>query len=300
MKRRPPRPAAAPGARAQGPQAVLLGAHMSIQGGPHTAFERAEAAGCDTVQIFTKNVGTWKVRPLSDDEVRAFRERAGASRVRPVLAHAAYLPNLASPDDELRCLSIEAVRLELERCEALGIQHLILHPGAHMGAGEKAGLACIVRSLATIHAATRGFRAGIALETTAGQGTCLGHRLAFLGAVLARVKAPERVGVCIDTCHLFAAGYDLRSDEGYGEAMDDLERHVGLEKLCAIHLNDSKRELGSRVDRHEHIGKGHLGVGAFRRLLNDRRCRGIPMFLETPKEGDMDRKNLATLRRLAR
>jgi deoxyribonuclease-4 len=271
---------------------------MSIQGGPHTAFERAEAAGCDTVQIFTKNTGTWKARPLGDDEIRAFHARARASPVKPVLAHAAYLPNLASPSEDLRRLSIEAVHLELERCEALGIDHLILHPGAHMGAGEEAGLARVVRSLAAIHAATRGFRAGILLETTAGQGTCLGHRLAFFGDVLARVKEPERVGVCIDTCHLFAAGYDLRSEEGYGAAMEDLERSVGLQKLRAIHLNDSKRELGSRVDRHEHIGKGQLGLGAFRLLLNDRRCRGIPMFLETPKEGDMDRKNLATLRRL--
>ena len=277
---------------------MILGAHVSTQGGLATAFDRAEADGCDCFQIFTKNKGAWAARPLVEEEVRAFRGRAKSSRSSPVLAHAAYLLNVASPSNEVRARSLEALRIEVERCEVLGIPSLVLHPGCHMGSGEEAGIARAVESLDEVHAATRGFSTRILIETSAGQGSSICTTPESIGGILGRVREPERLGVCLDTCHLFAAGYDLRTAEGYALAMETLEREVGLERVLCIHANDSKRELGSRVDRHEHIGRGLLGREAFRRLLTDPRFARVPFVIELPPEDGMIRKNLAALRRL--
>jgi deoxyribonuclease-4 len=215
------------------------------------------------------------------------------------------LINLASPEDEPWNKSIDSFVDELERCEALGIGRLVAHPGAHMGTGESRGIRRIARALNTIHRRTRGFTVRTLLETTAGQGTSIGHRFDHLTAIIERVKAPERIGVCVDSCHAFAAGYDLATDDGYAVAITELDEQVGLDHVACVHLNDSKKPIGSRVDRHEHIGKGELGRAAFRHLVNDPRLRDVPMILETPKGQDdrgrdLDRVNLAALRRMVR
>jgi deoxyribonuclease-4 len=279
---------------------MLMGAHVSAAGGLSTAFDRAEAAECQAMQIFTKSPGVWAAPPLGQDEVLAFRARAAASPVRIAVVHAAYLINIASPQAAIRDRSMEALRIELERVEALGIPFLVLHPGAHMGDGEPAGLRRVVGALDRVLGETAGFRARVLLENSSGQGTSLASRFASLGAVLGSVRDPDRLGVCIDTCHTFAAGYDLRSRAGYEAAVEELRREVGLESVRCVHANDSKRELGSRVDRHEHIGRGYLGLGAFRRLVNDPRFAGLPCIVELPPEGGMDRANVLALRRLVR
>ncbi len=276
---------------------------MSIAGGLHNAFAEARRVGCDCMQVFVKNQRQWRAKPLADEDVRLWNEAAGRSGVAPVVAHDTYLINLASPDDALWNRSIEAFVDELTRCERLGIPHLVTHPGSHVGAGEAYGLRRVARALNEIHRRTRGFRVRVLLETTAGQGTSLGHRFEHLAAILARVREDERAGVCVDTCHVFAAGYDLISPEGYAATMAELDRAVGLSLVRCFHVNDSQRGRGSRVDRHEHIGKGRLGRAAFRHLVNDPRFGGLPMILETPKGKDargrdLDRANLATLRRL--
>jgi deoxyribonuclease-4 len=279
---------------------VILGAHESTAGGLATAFDRAEADGCDCFQIFTKNKGAWAARALSNDDIRSFRERAMSSRASPVIAHAAYLINIASPARAARRKSVAALRVEVERCEALGIPSLVLHPGSHLGAGEEAGLLLAAASLDEVHAATMGFRTKVLIETSAGQGSSICATFESIGRLLARVKRPERLGVCVDTCHVFAAGYDLRTDAGHAAATASLDREVGLERVLCIHANDSKRECGSRIDRHEHIGRGKLGREAFRRLLADPRLARVPFVIELPPEGGMIRKNLAALRTLAR
>lgn len=271
---------------------------MSAAGGLWTAFDRAEEAGCDVIQIFTKNKGAWKAAALGAEEIRAFRDRARKAGGMPVVAHAAYLLNLASPAPPLRKRSVEALRVEMERCEALGIPHLVLHPGSHMGAGEEAGLKLVVKSLDSVHRSTRGFKTKVLLETSPGQGSSVCHRFESLGKVLGEVKEPERLGICVDTCHIFVAGYELRTDDGYEATLEELEREVGLEEVLCVHTNDSKKELGSRVDRHEHIGRGCLGLDGFRRLVNDRRFEKSPMILELPPENNMNRVNLSVLRKL--
>ena len=278
---------------------LVLGAHVSAAGGLWTAFDRAEEAGCDCMQIFTKNKGAWAAPPLTEETVAVFHARAAASRVRPVVVHASYLINVASPGREIREKSIEALRIELERCELLGIPHLVFHPGAHLGEGEAAGLRRVAASLDRVHRSTRGSEARILLENSAGQGSSLCTSFASLRRVLDRVAAPERLGVCIDTCHAFAAGHDIRTTEGLAAMVDELSGEVGLERVRCIHLNDSKKPLGSRVDRHEHIGKGLLGRATFRRILAEPRLRRIPMLFELPPENDMTRVNLRVLRSLA-
>ncbi|MBI4586887.1 MAG: deoxyribonuclease IV [Planctomycetes bacterium] len=279
---------------------MLFGAHMSISGGLEIAFDRAESAGCEALQIFTKSTGMWKARPLTEEEVRSFRARAAAARPMPVLAHAAYLINIASPNKALREKSIQALFIELERCEALAIPGLVLHTGAHMGAGEEAGIKNLIASLDALHARARGFRSGILLETSAGQGSSVGWRFGDLGRVLEAVKEPERLGFCVDTCHIFAAGYDIRTRWGYRAAMEELDGAVGLERVRCIHANDSKKDLGSRVDRHEHIGKGYIGLEGFKHFIDDRRFKRLPYLLETPKEDRMDEVNLAVLKKLGK
>jgi deoxyribonuclease-4 len=279
---------------------MRLGAHESISGGLHKAFDRAESAGCDAVQIFVKSNRSWAVKPLLEEDISQFKAKAEETGIHPVVGHASYLLNLASPKEPLWIKSRDTLITELERCEALDVGWLVLHPGSHVGAGEEAGLARVAQALGEIHAATAGFRAQILLETTAGQGTNLGYCFEHLAWLMEHAPEGERLGVCLDTCHVFAAGYELRTPEGYAETMKAFDQVIGLEQLKAIHLNDSKRDLGSRKDRHDHIGKGCIGLEGFRLLLNDPRLAGLPGLLETPKGDDLqeDRENLAVLRSL--
>lgn len=278
-----------------------MGAHMSIAGGVSKAFARGEALGCTAIQIFTKNASQWNAPSLTEEEVNEFKAeclRAGML----VVAHDAYLINLASPDTNLLAKSRAAFLEEMERAEALAIPYLVMHPGAHTGAGEETGLRVMVESYNYLLNETAGFQVGIAIENTAGQGTVLGYSLEHLSRMLAEVIAPERMAVCLDTCHAFAAGYDLRLPSGYETFIERFDSLIGLDRLKVIHVNDCKRELGRRVDRHEHIGKGMIGLECFRMIMNDRRFRGVPKLLETPKllDGkDMDLVNLAILRDLA-
>jgi deoxyribonuclease-4 len=275
---------------------------MSIAGGLAEAFARGRAAGCDTIQIFTKSNSQWRARPLEEREVEAFRAAEHQSGVSPVLAHTSYLINVASPEPMLFRKSVEALCLEAERAESLGVPSLVLHPGAHLGRGIEEGLKRVAEALDILHARLPDTRLRILLEGTAGQGTALGVRFEELAAMFALVAHPERLGVCLDTCHLFAAGYEIRTAKGYRETLRAFEATVGLHRLKAIHLNDSKGDRGSRVDRHEHIGKGRIGREGFRHFVRDRRLDGIPMILETPKDDDplrADRRNLRILRTLA-
>jgi deoxyribonuclease-4 len=275
---------------------------MSIAGGYYKAVRAAQAAGGDTVQLFTKNNNQWRAKPLAADDIRRFRDALRDCHIEQPVAHACYLINLASPNADLWTKSIDAFVTELLRCESLGIRYLVTHPGSHLGAGEEAGLRRVADALDEVHRQTRGLQAVTLLESTAGQGSNLGHRLEHLSEMLHRVADPDRLGVCLDTCHLHAAGYALGTPRRYHATMRQLDRLVGCRLVKAIHLNDSKRELGSRVDRHEHIGRGQLGLEPFRLLLNDRRFRGIPMHIETPKGTengeDLDVINLRVLRSL--
>lgn len=279
---------------------LRLGAHESIAGGLHKAFDRARSVGCDAVQIFVKSNRAWAVKPLTDEDVVRFRARAEETGIQPVVGHASYLLNLATPDEALWTRSRDTLIIELERCEALGVPYLVLHPGSHVGAGEEVGLALVARALGQVHAATPGFRAQILLETTAGQGTNLGYCFEHLAWLMDHAPEGERLGVCLDTCHAFAAGYELRTPAGYAATIEAFDRTVGLERLKAIHLNDCKGDLGSRKDRHEHIGQGGIGLDGFRHVVNDPRLAGLPGLLETPKSDDLheDRENLAVLRSL--
>lgn len=280
----------------------LLGAHMSIAGGHHHAVQAARVLDCGALQLFTKNANQWNAKPLLDEDVKLFRQALRGSGIRFPLAHDSYLINLASPDETLYRRSIEAFVIELERAERLGLSYLVTHPGAHMGMGEEAGLTRISAALDEVHRRCAGFKVKVLLETTAGQGSCLGHRFEHLAAVINQVAEPKRLDVCLDTCHVFAAGYALAPEAEYKKTMQAFDTIVGVKRLKAFHLNDSRKPLGSRVDRHAHIGKGCLGIEPFRLLLNDPRFRDHPMVLETPKEegdiADMDSVNLATLRGL--
>jgi len=280
---------------------LRLGAHMSIAGGVDQALSRGHSIGCSSIQMFTRNQVMWRVKPLSGDEVQQFRERQAATGIFPVVAHDSYLINLGSPEEDMWNKSLEAFIVELERCALLGIPYLVIHPGAHMGSGEHAGIRRIGQALNRAHAATPNLGVVTLLETTAGQGTNLGHRFEHLAAIRDGVLEQNRVAVCFDTCHAFAAGYDLRTADAYAATMVEFERLLGLDLLRCFHLNDCKRELGSRVDRHEHIGQGQLGLEAFRLLMNDSRFAGLPGLLETPKGPEMleDVENLRVLRSLA-
>jgi deoxyribonuclease-4 len=275
---------------------------MSIAGGLHLALERGAALGCFAVQIFVKNQRQWAARPLGDDEARAFRAARRSTGVPAVFAHASYLINLASPDPIAWERAVSFFTDELERAEALGLSCVAIHPGSHLGTGIEAGLDRVARAVGEVLRRTRGYRVRVALENTAGGGGTVGRTFGELGALLTRLQGARRVGVCLDTCHLFAAGYDIRSAAGYHAAMDECAREVGMSRVLAFHLNDARASLGSGLDRHEHIGRGHLGLPAFRLLLNDPRFAAVPKVLETPKdpEPEADLRNLATLRRLRR
>lgn len=272
---------------------------MSIAGGLHLALEEAARHRSGAVQIFTKQSNQWAAKPLDDEAIRLFRETNDRLGPFEMAAHSSYLINLGSPDLALWQKSCEALRIELDRCEALGIPRLVFHPGAHMGAGEDAGLERVARALREAIAATPGYRTKLVIETTAGQGSCLGHKLEHVERLLEETAVSARTGVCLDTCHLLAAGYDYRTEEGYDGLRTELRTRIGLEQVVWFHLNDSKKDLSSRVDRHTHIGKGFVGTKPFAYLLHDPAFRGLPMVLETPKEDDADKKNLALLRRLA-
>ena len=276
---------------------------MSISGGLKNAFRRGVEVGCDTIQIFTRNANQWKARPITPDDVREFLAAWKESGISPAFAHDGYLINLASPDPALYEKSVAAFRMEMERAEALNLPFLVMHPGSHTGGGEEEGLKKIADSFNRLHRELPGLRLKTALETTAGQGTNLGYRFEHLREIMDRVEESDRLAVCLDTCHVFAAGYDISTRRGYESVMKEFDRVIGLDRLVAVHLNDAKKGLGSRIDRHEHIGRGALGLEVFRCLLNDPRLEGIPMTLETQKGvdengTDWDIINLKTLRGL--
>ncbi|APW63408.1 deoxyribonuclease IV [Paludisphaera borealis] len=282
--------------------ALKLGAHMSIAGGYDRAVRAAHAFGFETVQLFTKNNNQWNAPPLTDAQTDAFRQALEETGVVDPVAHTSYLINMASPDDTLWKRSIDAMVVEVGRCARLGIADLVVHPGAHVGSGEAAGLKRVAEALDRVAEATAESAVTIDLETTAGQGSCLGHRFEHLQAILEMVADRSRLGVCVDTCHIFAAGYSLDTRERYDETVNDLDRTVGLGLVRVWHLNDSLREHASRVDRHAGIGAGRIGLEPFRFLVNDARFRSLPMILETPKgieEGEeLDARNQRALRQL--
>jgi deoxyribonuclease-4 len=265
----------------------LLGAHMSIAGGVSQSLGRGNQIGCECIQIFTRSSRQWAAKPYPAEEIEAFKQARNESGIQTVVAHDSYLINLGAVDENLRKKSIDAFIDELQRCEALEVPYLISHPGAHMGAGEVAGIKNIAESIDQAHKACSGYSVKIALEITAGQGSVLGSRFEQMARIFDAVKENERLRLCFDTEHAFAAGYDLRTDEGYEQAFTELDQHIGLKRLVAFHINDSMKPLNSHVDRHEHIGKGHLGLEPFQRLVNDPRFGGIPMCLETEPGPEM-------------
>ena len=280
---------------------ILLGAHMSIRGGVSIAIERARSIRCTAMQMFVKNNMQWFARPLRREEIRAFLNHVQRGELLSIFGHANYLISLAATNPQFHANSIRALSEELTRADQLELPFLVLHPGAHLGAGEEAGLEKIIASIDEVFRLIPKVKTKVALETTAGQGSCIGHRFKHLAFIIANVREPERVCVCLDTAHLFAAGYDIGSEAAMRKTLREFDRVIGLDRLVAIHLNDSKTARGSRVDRHEHIGKGRIGVDAFRFIMRARRFRKIPKVLETPKGKDLreDVMNLKTLRRLS-
>ncbi len=289
---------------------MRLGAQISTAGGLQKAFQRGQEAGCDTIMIFTKSNRQWKAKPLTEEIVTAFTQADEAyEQIRPVAVHASYLINTGSSDEELWEKSYQGMKVELKRAEALAIQTITYHPGAHMKAGEEVGLANVARALRRLLDETAGFKTTVCLETMAGTGTTLGYRFEHLASLLENGQSPSqtgRLGVCLDTCHVYAAGYDIRTPEAYAETMAEFDRVVGLDQIRCFHLNDSKYDLGERKDRHDHIGRGFIGLGGFANFVNDPRWADHPAHLETPKtedddegnEVEMDPVNLGTLREL--
>jgi deoxyribonuclease IV len=280
---------------------LLIGAHESIAGGIYKAFGLAESIGCRALQVFTKSANQWYAKPLADEDIANYKTAASKSSIKHVIAHDSYLINLCARDKTILKKSREAFIDELKRCEALGIPYLNFHPGAHMEQGESEGIQLIIDSLNRAHSQTKNFKVKSVLETTAGQGTAIGYRFEQLQDIIEGVDEPERMAVCIDTCHIFAAGYDIRREETYNKTMQEFDDIIGLKRLAAIHVNDSKKGLGSRVDRHEHLGKGMIGKAGFKFLMQDKRLMHVPKILETPKGEDLreDKMNLKVLRKLS-
>ena len=281
--------------------APLLGSHMSIAGGFELSLERGLRAGCETIQIFTKSNNQWKALPISEEKASQFRGAVKQSGIGPVFAHTAYLINVGCPDQLTYDKSKEALKDEMERATLLDLDSIVLHPGSHKETGVEGCLKKIAKTVAWVIDQTPGSRVKLLYETAAGQGSAVGYRFEELAELLRLTGHPDRVGICIDTCHVFAAGYDLRTAAAYRKTMDEFDRLIGLDKVRFVHLNDSKKELGCRVDRHEHIGKGQIGLEGFRCLLNDKRLASVPMVLETPKDEETlaeDIMNLSTLRAL--
>lgn len=279
---------------------LLLGSHMSTAGGMAKAIDRGESIGCTAIQVFVKGNTRWQFPPLKNADVEAFRAGLARGNIKSVIAHAIYLVNLCSDKPEFVRKSVDDLVDELTRCHTLGIPGLVLHPGAHCGAGAECGLTAIVAGLDEVFRLTADFDTRILLETTAGQGSCLGWQFSELAHIIERVEQPDRLGVCLDTCHVFAAGYDIRTEDGYKQMWSDFDSALGRDRLKAIHLNDSKNPCGSRKDRHHHIGEGEIGLEAFRFLMNDESLRTVPMVLETEKGDDMaeDVENMNRLKSL--
>jgi deoxyribonuclease-4 len=279
---------------------MRFGAHMSTSGGIWKALERGTRISCDIVQVFVKNNMQWFGKPYPPRDIEQFRAQRQTSNLHAIFGHAGYLINLAAPPSDNRDKSIKSLIQEVELATSIEVPFLVLHPGAHLGGGEEAGLDWVVNGLNQVFQATSNSQVRIALENTAGQGSCLGCRLQHLAAIYDRVDRPKRLGICLDTAHLLAAGYDIRTPKGWDAAMDEIERAAGLDQILAFHLNDSKTELGSRVDRHAHIGEGKIGLEAFRYIVNDPRFKIHPGCLETPKSDDLheDVANLKVLRSL--
>ena len=265
----------------------LLGAHMSIAGGVAESIGRGKSIGCDCIQIFTKSSRQWKSKPYTEEEIAAFKRNLRESDIACVIAHDSYLVNLGAPDEALRKKSVAGFIDELERCEALGVPWLVAHPGSHVGSGEDAGIATIAKSIDEAHQSCSGFEVKVALEITAGQGSNLGCSFPQMARIFNAVKENDRLRLCFDTEHAFASGYDISNEEGYQRTFTELDQHIGIKRIVAFHLNDSLKPFNSRVDRHEHIGKGHLGTKTFERLLHDARFFGIPMCLETEPGPEM-------------
>jgi len=280
---------------------MLLGAHCSTSGGPHTAIQRARQIGAEACQIFVKNNMQWAGKPFAAAQLKAYHEELGKQPL-PVFGHTGYLINVASPPGVTRDRSIQSLIQELELAESLGLPFIVLHPGAHLGEGEAKGIELAAAGLDDAIEATRRLKVRIALENTAGQGSCLGYKFEHLAAILDRVSTPARYCVCLDTAHLLASGYDIRDARGWNAAMKEAESLIGLERIAAFHLNDSKTDLGSRVDRHEHIGQGKIGTAGFRSIVRDPRFKNHPACLETPKSEDLheDVRNLDVLRGLGK
>lgn len=279
---------------------MLLGAHMSIKGGLHVAIERAKSIGCTALQLFTANARSWTTKPLSEDEVAKFREMAQDFGKSAIISHDGYLINLASPKEDIWEKSKKSFAQEIKRCDILGIELLVMHPGAGLDSPRDVAISKVATSFNSIFKENPDAKVKVLIENTAGQGSALGYKFQEIADIINQLDEPERFGVCLDTCHSFAAGYDLSNKKGYDKILKEFDDLIGVEKLMAFHLNDAKKELGSRVDRHEQIGKGELGLEAFRLLLNDSRFKKIPMSLETPKGEDLaeDIENLKILRSL--
>ncbi|MEX0653978.1 MAG: deoxyribonuclease IV [Phycisphaeraceae bacterium] len=283
----------------------MFGSHLSIAGGMHHALVEARDLGMQSVQIFTKNQRQWKAPPLKDEQVAAWHEHLAATGIQQPVSHDSYLINLASPKPEGRAKSIALFHEELVRCDRLAIPWLVTHPGAHLGEGESAGLQRVVEAMDELHAALPDLSVVTCLEITAGQGSCLGHRLEHLRTIIDGVEASDRLGVCLDTAHMIEAGYDLTSAKGAAAVLREVDRVVGFDRVRVLHINDSKTPLGSRVDRHEHIGHGHIALDAFEAILNEPAFRDVPKILETPKADAPDGRpwdavNLETLHGLLR
>lgn len=297
-------------------QRPRFGAHMSAAGGLENAFAAAQKCECDALQVFVKNQRQWKAAELNPNQIEAYKQAAGKTKISPVVAHASYLINLASPDNDMRQKSIDALADEHRRCEILGIDGLVFHPGAHLDDTIHNGIKRIIKALNDIQknaAKQQRQTTGkehdhhkpctILLETTAGQGSAIGYRFEQLRDILAGLKNPGAFGICLDTCHLFAAGYDFRTTEGYSAMIDEMESAIGVASVQCIHTNDSKKECGSRVDRHDHIGKGKIGNEGFRHFVNDPTWHNLPFILETPKGkdgrgSDLDKVNIKRLKKL--
>jgi deoxyribonuclease-4 len=277
-----------------------FGAHMSIAGGIHLAPERGVKVGCGVIQLFTQNSNQWRGKPISDSEALLFRERWCESGLQEIVSHDIYLINLASAPGEIREKSLVAFREEMERCSRLGITKIVMHPGAHLGEGEEMGTNRICEAFNQLFEQVPEYTGKILLETTAGQGSNIGYRFEHLRNILQSTAFSERFAVCYDTCHTFAAGYDITTSEGYKKTFAEFDRVIGLDRLECFHMNDSKKGLNSHVDRHEHIGRGAMGLEGFLSLVNDLRFSKIPKIIETPKgeDDEMDAVNLKVLRDL--
>ncbi|MCH7948532.1 MAG: deoxyribonuclease IV [candidate division Zixibacteria bacterium] len=281
---------------------MQFGAHESISGGVFNAIERGQTATCDTIQMFNKSNSQWRAKKIEQAELDKYFEKIKETGVTVATSHSSYLINIASPVKELNEKSYNALKEEMERCEMLKIPNLVMHPGSHVGTGEEAGIKRIIKNLNKLFKELKNNNVCLLLETTAGQGSNLGYTFEQIGEMIDGVKVQDHIGVCLDTCHIFAAGYPIGDPKEYKKTMKKFEDLIGIDKLKIIHMNDSKKEFGSKKDRHEHIGKGHIGIEAFRNIVNDKRLKNIPMILETPKEEELkeDRENLKLLRSLVK